>query len=48
MKEFIYNEMMVHVPLCTHKEPDNILIISNDASNLENEVKKHTGMDSNS
>ena len=27
MKEFIYNEMMVHVPLCTHKEPQNILTV---------------------
>jgi len=44
MKEFIYNEMMVHIPLCTHKEPENILIISEDSNNLTNEVKKHTAM----
>lgn len=42
MKEFIYNEMMVHVPVCTSKEPQNVLIISDNASNLENEMKKHT------
>ena len=41
MKEFIYNEMMVHVPLCTNKEPKNVLIISDNATALENEVKKH-------
>jgi len=41
MKEFIYNEMMVHVPLCTHKEPQNILIISNSAAGLIAEVQKH-------
>jgi len=46
MKEFIYNEMMVHVPLCTHKEPKKILIISDDATSLENEVKKHTNINS--
>ncbi len=46
MKEFIYNEMMVHVPLCTHKEPENILIISNNATSLENEVKKHNKINS--
>ncbi|WP_373073563.1 spermidine synthase [Sulfurimonas sp.] len=44
MKEFIYNEMMVHVPLCTHKEPKRILIISNDAAGLEKEVEKHTNI----
>jgi spermidine synthase len=48
MKEFIYNEMMVHIPLCTHKEPKKILIISEDPSKLENEIKKHTGIESNS
>ncbi len=41
MKEFIHNEMMVHVPLCTSKEPKNILIISDDAMGFEVEVKKH-------
>ena len=46
MKEFIYNEMMVHIPLCTHKEPKNILIISDNASRLENELKKHSSMES--
>jgi len=46
MKDFIYNEMMVHVPLCTHKEPENILIISDDSEKLENEVKKHINIHS--
>ncbi len=41
MKEFIYNEMMVHVPLCTNKEPQNVLIISNDAAGLIAQVQKH-------
>ena len=41
MKEFIYNEMMVHVPLCTHKEPKNILIISSHSAPLVTEVQKY-------
>jgi spermidine synthase len=41
MKEFIYNEMMVHVPLCTHKEPKNVLIISSNAAGLVAEVQKY-------
>lgn len=45
MNEFIKNEMMVHVPICTHKDPKNILIISNDASSYELEIAKHTNMD---
>ena len=44
MKDFIYPEMMVHVPLCTHKDPKNILIISNDASKLRMEVARHEEM----
>ena len=41
MKDFIYNEMMVHTPLCTSKNPENILIVSNDAAGLVAEVQKH-------
>jgi spermidine synthase len=41
MKDFIYPEMMVHVPLCTNKAPQKILIISNNAASLIEEVKKH-------
>ena len=41
MKDFIYNEMMVHVPLCTHKEPNNVLIISSEAAPLVEEIQKH-------
>jgi spermidine synthase len=42
MKEFIYNEMMVHVPLCTHKDPKDVLIISNNAAPFVAEIQKHT------
>jgi spermidine synthase len=46
MKNFIYNEMMVHVPLCTSKDPKKVLIISDDASDLVNEVAKHSEIES--
>ena len=41
MKNFIYNEMMVHTALCTNKNPKNILIVSDDATGLMAEVQKH-------
>ncbi len=44
MKEFIYPEMMVHVPLCTVKKPENVLIVSDDAAALEAEVARHEAM----
>jgi spermidine synthase len=44
MKDFIYNEMMVHTALCTNKNPENILIISDDAAALVVEVQKHDGV----
>ncbi|MEA2091350.1 MAG: spermidine synthase [Campylobacterota bacterium] len=48
MKEFIYSEMMVHVPVCTSKNPQNVLIISNNAQNLEKEMQKQSEIDSKS
>lgn len=47
MKSFIYPEMMVHVPLCTNKTPDNVLIISDNAELLTKEIQKHTDINSN-
>lgn len=41
MRDFIYNEMMIHIPICTSKEPKNILIISDNAELLKKEVLKH-------
>ena len=41
MREYIYPEMMVHVPLCTVKKPENVLIVSDDAAALEAEVARH-------
>ncbi len=42
MKQYKYNEMMVHVPLSTHKEPKDVLVISNNASDLITQIQKHT------
>ncbi len=46
MKEFIYPEMMVHVPVCTSKNPQNVLIISDNAEKLEAEMDKHSEISS--
>ena len=37
-----FNEMMVHTPLCTHKEAKNVLIIGTVNDNLKKEASKHT------
>lgn len=36
-----FNEMMVHVPMCTHKEPGKVLVIGNADAQLQEEVAKH-------
>jgi spermidine synthase len=41
MKPFIYPEMMVHVPLCTHKDPKNVLLITDNGSELETELGRY-------
>jgi spermidine synthase len=46
MKDFIYPEMMIHTPLCTNKDPKNILILTQDGKKFENEVKKHIDISS--
>jgi spermidine synthase len=44
MKEFIYPEMMVHVPLCTSKDPKKVLMISENASRFAKEMLKYKGV----
>jgi spermidine synthase len=41
MKPFVTPEMMVHVPMCTHKDPQNVLVVSNDAAALQTELARH-------
>lgn len=43
-KEFIYNEMMTHIPVCSHKSPKNILLISNAPEGMQAELARHAGM----
>ncbi|PKI81029.1 spermidine synthase [Malaciobacter halophilus] len=38
-----FNEMMVHVPMCTHKEPENILVIGEASPEIKKELEKHKG-----
>ena len=45
MKDFIYNEMMVHVALCTHKEPNNVLVISSNSAGFLQEIQKYKNDD---
>jgi len=47
MREFIYPEMMVHVPVCTNKVPKNVLVISDNAELLSVEMQKHNDIGSN-
>jgi spermidine synthase len=42
MKDFIYAEMMVHIPVCTSKEAKNILIISDKPEKLALESSRHS------
>lgn len=36
------SEMMVHIPLCTHKEASNVLIIGTIDENFKKEASKHS------
>jgi len=44
MQNFTYPELMVHIPLCTHKLPQSILIISNDDAMLQDEIARHNNV----
>ncbi len=41
---YTYNEMLVHIPLCTHKDPKNILIFSDDQAGIKKETSRHPEM----
>jgi len=41
-KNYAFNEMMVHVPLCSHKEPKNILVVGNIDDDFKKELEKHS------
>ncbi|QKF65751.1 spermidine synthase [Arcobacter venerupis] len=37
-----FNEMMVHLPLCTHKEASNVLIIGTADADMKDQAAKHS------
>lgn len=41
---YIKDEMLVHIPMCTHAQPKNILIIGG-CDKIKNEVEKHKGLE---
>ncbi len=44
MDEFIYHEMLVHVPLFTHPQPQDILIIGGGDGGSVREARKHSSL----
>lgn len=44
MKTFIFPEMMVHIPLCTHKDPKSVGILSDNIL-LNDEIGRHHAME---
>ncbi len=44
MKEFIYPEMILHVAMCTSKNPQNLLIISDNADLIAKESLKYSDL----
>ncbi len=41
MKNKIFSEMMTHIPLSTHIDPQNILVITDDIESMKKETIKH-------
>jgi len=46
MKTFIYPEMMVHIPMCTHKNPASVLALSEQNDLLQKELERYRGITS--
>lgn len=44
MRDFVYPEMMVHVPMCTHKDPETVLVISDAPEMLQEELGRYEGL----
>lgn len=42
--EFIYHEMMSHVPMCQHPQPEHILIIGGGDGGVAKEILKHASV----
>ncbi|MDD5160871.1 MAG: spermidine synthase [Sulfuricurvum sp.] len=46
MKTFIYPEMMVHVPMCTHKTPKSVLVASTNSALIQDELGRYRDIES--
>ena len=46
--EFVYHEMVAHVPLFTHPNPENVLVVGGGDGGVIREVLKHPSVKSNS
>lgn len=46
MKTFIYPEMMVHVSMCTHKNPHAVLVASQNSEPLQAELGRYRNIES--
>ena len=40
--EFVYHEMMTHIPLCTHPNPKTVLVIGGGDGGIVREIGKHS------
>ncbi len=40
-KSFAHDEMMVHVPLCSHKDINKVLVVGEVSEDFKSELKKH-------
>lgn len=45
MKTFIFPEMMVHIPMCTHKDPKCVRVVSDNAL-INSELERYRGIES--
>jgi len=42
MKKFTYPELLVHIPMCTHKLPKAVLVVSDDDSMIQEELARYS------
>ena len=45
MKPFIYPEMMTHIPMCTHKNPRSVVVLTNQSDLLGEEMGRYGNID---
>ncbi|MEW6228125.1 MAG: polyamine aminopropyltransferase, partial [Bacillota bacterium] len=45
LDEFVYHEMIAHVPLCTHPSPRKVLVVGGGDGGTIREILKHSSVD---